>query len=183
MKPDWDRLGDAFNKNENKTALIADVDCTDEDNGKPLCEKYGVEGFPTLKYFSKETDELGEKYEDSRDYNKMKKFVRSKSKPPCELATLENCGKKEKAFIEEIAAWDEAKAKEEQKKFQEELDAAKKAHQDEADLFEKQKEEAMATMKRAEEAKEELSKKTKALKYKLNILEQHEHGKTQKTEL
>ena len=46
MKPAWDKLMEDF---ENKDVLVADVDCTSND-GKALCEKVGVRGFPTLKY-------------------------------------------------------------------------------------------------------------------------------------
>ena len=45
MKPDWDKLGESFD--ESSKSLIGDVDCTSE-TGKPLCEKYGVEGFLTM---------------------------------------------------------------------------------------------------------------------------------------
>jgi len=45
MKPDWDALGSEYA--DSKTVVIADVDCTAA--GKPLCEKYGVRGYPTIK--------------------------------------------------------------------------------------------------------------------------------------
>jgi len=41
MKPDWDKLMDAFADSE--TALVADVDCTAE--GKQLCTDHGVKGY------------------------------------------------------------------------------------------------------------------------------------------
>lgn len=147
------------------------MDCT-VDDAKALCEKYGVEGFPTLKYFGKDASDLGEKYEESRDYNKLKKFVKSMSKPPCNVETLENCNKKEKAFIEETKDWDAAKKAEEHKNIESQLEAAKAKHKEEADLFEQQKEVAMATMKRQEEAKTALDALSKKLKYKVNILAQ-----------
>ena len=37
MKPDWDKLMDAFA--DSTTALVADVDCTAD--GKPLCDANG----------------------------------------------------------------------------------------------------------------------------------------------
>ena len=40
MKPDWDKLMDAFK--DNPTQLVADVDCTAE--GEPLCETHGIQG-------------------------------------------------------------------------------------------------------------------------------------------
>jgi hypothetical protein len=57
MKPDWDSLGETF-ASSNKV-VIADVDCTA--GGKSLCEKYGVRGYPTIKYFNP-PDVEGEDY-------------------------------------------------------------------------------------------------------------------------
>jgi len=147
------------------------VDCT-QDNAKNLCSKHGVEGYPTIKYYSKDTSDMGEKYEGDREYNKLKKFVNKMSKPPCVIATLENCNKKEKAFIEELKGWDAAKLEEEKASYQAQLDEASKKHKDLSELFEKQKDTAIATMKRSEEAKTALEKKTKSTKYKVAILEQ-----------
>merc|ERR1712217_239234 len=170
LKPDWDKLGGVFNKPDSK-ALIADVDCT-TDAGKPLCEKYGVEGYPTIKYFSKETSETGEKYEEAREYNALKKFVKKMAKDPCEVETQANCNKKEKAFIEELSSWDVTKVTEELASLKKDIDDAKGKHKELADLFEKQKDEALATMKLQEEAKKELDKLSKSSKYKINIFEQ-----------
>eukprot|EP00435_Cladocopium_sp_Y103_P010907 s2584_g2.t2 len=46
LKPDWDKLMDEINGGPG--SLVADVDCTGE--GQSLCQKYGVSGYPTLKY-------------------------------------------------------------------------------------------------------------------------------------
>jgi len=167
-------LGAAFNTADSK-ALIADVDCT-EDNAKNLCSKYGVQGYPTIKYFTASTGDQGEKYEDAREYNALKKFTKKMSKDPCEVATLANCNKKEKTFIEEIKDYDEAKLKAELDTLAGALTAAKTKHQEYADLFEKQKDEAMATMKLQEEAQKELDKVSKASQFKIKILEQKAGG-------
>jgi hypothetical protein len=47
MAPDWEKLGEEWK--DHAVGMIAEVDCTEE-SGKPLCEDYGVEGFPTLMY-------------------------------------------------------------------------------------------------------------------------------------
>jgi len=167
-------LGTTFNTADSK-ALIADVDCT-LDNAKNLCSKYGVQGYPTIKYFSASTGDSGEKYEEAREYNALKKFTKKMSKDPCEVATLANCNKKEKAFIEEIASYDDAKLKSEFDTLSGALDELKTKHKDLADLFEKQKDEAMATMKLQEEAQKELDKASKASQYKIKILEQKTGG-------
>mmetsp|Transcript_23329 Transcript_23329/g.51538 ORF Transcript_23329/g.51538 Transcript_23329/m.51538 type:complete len:243 (-) Transcript_23329:507-1235(-) len=181
IKPDWDKLADAWNKPD-KNAQIFDVDCI-SDGGKPLCEKYGVSGYPTLKYFSKDTTDQGQSYEGGREYSDLKKFVKKESKPPCIVATLQNCNKKEKAFIQEMNAMEEAKIEEEKTRMKGLLGEAAAKKKAEDDLFEEQKEVAMATMKRAEEAKKELEKLTSTTKYKINILEQGTSPETEKAEL
>ena len=45
MKPDWDSLASEYEGSDK--VVIADVDCTA--GGKPLCEKFGVKGYPTIK--------------------------------------------------------------------------------------------------------------------------------------
>jgi protein disulfide-isomerase A6 len=152
------------------------VDCT-VDGAKKLCEKYGVEGFPTIKYFTKATGDSGEKYEEGREYNALKKFAKKMTKDPCDVASLANCNKKEKDFIEEINDFDAAKIQSEFDTISGELEAAKKKHQDYADTFEKQKDVAMATMKLSEEAKTEMDKLSKSTMYKIKILEQKTGGK------
>jgi protein disulfide-isomerase A6 len=159
-----------FNKDDSK-ALIADVDCT-TDNAKNLCQKYGVQGYPTIKYFTASTGDQGEKYEDAREYNALKKFTKKMSRDPCDIATLANCNKKEKAFIEEVGTYDEAKMKSELETLSGAVKEAKTKHEELSALFEKQKDEAMATMKLQEEAQKELDKLSKASNFKIKILEQ-----------
>merc|ERR1712146_446055 len=118
LKPDWDKLGEKFNYKTN--AHIVDVDCT-EDAGKKLCETYGVSGYPTLKY--------------------LKKFITKSSKKPCDPATLENCDKKDKKYIEEIKDMDGAKIKELHAQMDGEIQALRKERDDLDALFEKQKDE------------------------------------------
>lgn len=177
MKPDWDKLAGVFNTAGSR-ALIADVDCT-ADSGKFVCHKYGVSGYPTIKYFTNASGTDGEKYDGSRDYNALKTFVEKMSKDPCVLATLENCDKKEKAFIEEMKAWDDVKASSELAAYQSNVDDARKQHQDVADKFETQKNTAVATEKESEEAKKEFHAFSKANKFRMNILEQKTGAKKQ----
>ena len=86
MKPDWDSLGSTYA--DSKTVLIADVDCTAA--GKPLCDKFGVKGYPTIKYFNP-PDEDGEDYKGGRDLPALKKFVETELGPGCSADTKENC--------------------------------------------------------------------------------------------
>jgi hypothetical protein len=76
MKPAWDKLMGEFSSNPN--VLIADVDCTAD--GKDLCEKHGVEGFPTIKYG--DPDDM-KKYQGGRDFDSLKKFAEESLGPQC----------------------------------------------------------------------------------------------------
>eukprot|EP00930_Biecheleria_cincta_P014580 TRINITY_DN12488_c0_g1_i1.p1 TRINITY_DN12488_c0_g1~~TRINITY_DN12488_c0_g1_i1.p1 ORF type:complete len:240 (-),score=83.26 TRINITY_DN12488_c0_g1_i1:53-772(-) len=167
LKPDWDRLAGKFNEKSN--ALFMDVDCT-ADSSKKLCEKFGVQGFPTLKYFGPGLSKDGEPYEEGRDFKSISKFAKQVSKPPCDLKSLENCDKKDKAYLEEIKDWAADKAEAEKEALQKALDDLTAEHKAAADLFEKQKEEAMATMKKQEELKKALSKLKGNSNYKIQIL-------------
>merc|ERR1712127_760041 len=118
----------------------------------------------------------------ARDYNALSKFVKQKSKKPCDPATLENCGKKDKAFLEEIKDFDESKLAAEREKLEKEIGDLTAQHKEESDLFEKQKEEAMATMKRSEDLKAKLSKLQSKVGYKRLILKAKTSGAA-KTEL
>mmetsp|Transcript_10875 Transcript_10875/g.28752 ORF Transcript_10875/g.28752 Transcript_10875/m.28752 type:complete len:182 (-) Transcript_10875:336-881(-) len=179
MKPDWDRLMEKFNYKTN--GHVVDVDCT-ADDGKKLCEDYGVSGYPTLKYFKKGGDSKGTSYEGGREWNDLNKFMRKNSKKPCDPASLDNCGKKDKKYLEEIKDMDAATISAEHLKMAKEI-AEKKAKKDaEEALFEKQKDEAIATQKRASELKTELSKLDDKYGYKLAILAAKMKGGEQKTE-
>jgi len=65
LAPDWEKLGAAFQNEDN--VVIAKVDA---DAHKSLGERYGVSGFPTLKFFSK-TDKAGESYDGARDLSAL----------------------------------------------------------------------------------------------------------------
>jgi len=101
MKPDWDRLMKNWNKGEKgKTALIADVDCTDE-KAKPLCETHGIEGFPTIKWGDPSSLET---YEGERDYKALKKFAKDNLKPMCSPSNIDLCDDEKKAEIAKFQA-------------------------------------------------------------------------------
>lgn len=97
MKPDWDKLMDAFA--DSKTALIADVDCTAE--GKPLCDANGVRGYPSIKFGD---PSALEDYKGGRDYDSMKKFADENLKPMCSPNNIDLCDAEKKAEIEKYQA-------------------------------------------------------------------------------
>ena len=95
MKPDWDSLASTYE--DSKKVVIADVDCTA--GGKPLCDKYGVRGYPTIKYFNP-PDEEGEDYKGGRDLPALKKFVDTELGPGCSVDTKDNCTPEQLADLE-----------------------------------------------------------------------------------
>lgn len=91
MKPAWDSLMAEYE--DSPTVLVADVDCIG--SGKDLCSKFGVQGFPTVKY----GDPVNlEDYKGGRDLATLQTFT-SELKAACNVGTLENCSDAEKATI------------------------------------------------------------------------------------
>lgn len=99
MKPAWDQLGDAFEGSE--TVVIGDVDCTVE---KDLCSKYGVRGYPTIKYFTGATAAEGDSYEGGRDFDSLKKFAEESLGPSCSPKDRDLCSAEQLEKIDAVAA-------------------------------------------------------------------------------
>ncbi|KAI0353851.1 protein disulfide isomerase [Trametes cingulata] len=84
LAPTYEQLADAFAHAKDKV-VIAKVDA--DGVGRPLGQKYGVTGFPTLKWFGPDGGEP-EKYEGGRDLDALANFITTKSgvksniKPP-----------------------------------------------------------------------------------------------------
>jgi len=95
MKPDWDKLMDAYADSD--TALVADVDCTAE--GKDLCSTHGVRGYPTIKWGDPSNLE---DYKGGRDFKSLEKFAAENLKPMCSPANLDLCEADKKADIEKF---------------------------------------------------------------------------------
>jgi len=123
MKPDWDALGAEYA--DSKTVVIGDVDCTAA--GKPLCEKYGVRGYPTIKYFNP-PDEEGEDYKGGRSLADLKKFAKNELGPGCAVDTIENCTPEQKAELEKYTSMSEEERAEKLEKAKTELKTAEDAH-------------------------------------------------------
>jgi len=154
MKPDWDALGSEYA--DSKTVVIADVDCTAA--GKPLCEKYGVRGYPTIKYFNP-PDEEGEDYKGGRSLDDLKKFAANELGPGCSVDALENCSEAQKKELEEYIKMPAEERAAMLDKLKDELKTSESKH--EALLKELQ-----ATYKESMDALEKL-KETSAPKIKL----------------
>merc|ERR1712216_336936 len=73
-------------------------DCTSD--GQGMCQKYGVKGYPTIKYFMS-GDKRGKDYQGGRDFNALRQFAeQALNKPTCNAVTLKNCLPNELTFIE-----------------------------------------------------------------------------------
>ena len=68
----------------------ADVDCIGD--GKPLCDKDGVRGFPTVKWGS--PDDLQD-YKGGRDFDALNTFA-AELKPSCSVANVDACTDEQK---------------------------------------------------------------------------------------
>ena len=123
MKPAWDSLAKEY-ANSDKL-IVADVDCTAE--GKDLCEKYGVQGFPTIKYFNPPDDE-GEDYEGGRDLDALKEFAKTLG-PGCARATKGNCSPEQLKELEPYLAMPEAERLAEVEKIKAAIKAAEEEHE------------------------------------------------------
>lgn len=99
MKPAWDKLGSEYA--DSKTVVIGDVDCTIE---KDLCSKFGVRGYPTIKYFTGATAADGDKYEGGRSFGDLKKFVEENLGPSCGPDNMDLCDEDQTAFIKKAQA-------------------------------------------------------------------------------
>jgi len=96
MKPAWDKLMDEFK--DSKTALVGDVDCTVHQD---LCGKYGVQGYPTIKYG--DPNNL-EDYQGGRSYDDLVSFAKENLGPTCGPANLDLCDAEQKKAVEEAMA-------------------------------------------------------------------------------
>jgi thioredoxin-like negative regulator of GroEL len=100
MKPAWDQLMEEFK--DSKTALIADVDCTVHQD---LCGKYGVQGYPTIKYG--DPNNL-EDYQGGRSLEDLQAFAKENLGPTCGPKNLDLCDATQKAEVEAAMALDAA---------------------------------------------------------------------------
>jgi len=130
MKPDWDSLGSTFA--DSKTVLIADVDCTAA--GKSLCEKHGIRGYPTIKYYNP-PDEEGEDYKGGRDLPALKKFAETELGPGCAVDTKENCSAEQLAELEKYVAMSDEERTKQLDELKSKMTAAEEAHNELLKVF------------------------------------------------
>jgi len=138
--------------------VIGDVDCTAA--GKPLCDKYGVRGYPTIKYFNP-PDEEGEDYKGGRDLPALKKFVDTELGPGCSADAKENCSPEQ---LTELQKYMEMPAEERATKLADMKAALAKAEEDHNDLLKKLQEQFKGSQDALEKLKEESAPTIKMLK-------------------
>merc|ERR1719181_2002568 len=105
MKPAWDALGDYYKGSS--SVLIGDVDCTVHDK---LCGKWGVQGYPTIKYYA-DGDKTGADYQGGRTEDALKEFASETLEIKCQVADQAKCSEKEVAFIAKMQKADGAEVK------------------------------------------------------------------------
>ncbi|KAJ8899065.1 hypothetical protein K2173_010218 [Erythroxylum novogranatense] len=82
LAPEYEKLGASFKKA--KSVLIGKVDC---DEHKSLCSKYGVSGYPTIKWFPKGSLEP-KKYEGPRTVEALAEFVNNEGGTNVKIAAI-----------------------------------------------------------------------------------------------
>jgi len=123
MKPDWDELGEEYESS--KKVIIGDVDCT-TDGGKPLCEKFDVKGYPTIKYFNP-PDTDGTDYDGGRSLAELKKFAKTLG-PQCSIDTMNKCSKKQKEALQPYLDMPVAEVQAKVAEMKGRLDSAQETH-------------------------------------------------------
>ena len=140
MKPDWDTLASEFASDSK--VVIADVDCTGA--GEPLCERFGVEGYPTLKSFSP-PDTEGEDYEGGRDYDELKAHAESLG-PGCSAVTKDNCSAEQLAELEALMKTPAAELEAELQSLKSQVETATTTHDELLKSLQAQYEESEAAL-------------------------------------
>jgi len=138
MMPDMERLATEYKKS--RTVLVAQVDCT-VPAGEGLCQKHGVQGYPTIKVFKLKSggSKSGEDYQGAREYSGIKKYIDANlAGPECSLEDKEGCEPAELKILEEsekMSTGDRrAKIKELEDEMKEKKEQAKKLEKEVKEL-------------------------------------------------
>lgn len=158
MKPAWDDLA---KKADASVVTVADVDCTAA--GQPICQKMGVQGYPTIKYCTEKTGKSCADYQGGRDFASLKKFLDTTFKASCDAKTQKGCNDQEKRFIDKV-----------KDKTYDELLEEKKTKETELKDFKKEKNDAEKEWK---ETQKKHKRKEMALNKAIGILKQLEISK------
>jgi Thioredoxin len=129
MAPAWEQLASDYEKSP--TTLIAQVDCTDEED---LCSEFDVEGFPTLLYGDVSDMNV---YEGDHDYESLKEFAEENlTTEICSIHYEGACSKAEKDAIAELRKKTLQELLEIMKQFETEAEEAESLYQAEVERLE-----------------------------------------------
>merc|ERR550532_931403 len=126
--------------------LVADVDCIGD--GKDLCDKVGVQGFPTIKYGDPNSLE---DYEGERDLASLQEFAKANLGPTCGPTNLDLCDDDKKAQVKKYLAMSVS-----------DLEAAIKVKDDEMKAAEKELEDLLKGLQAQYEAGQKKKDEDKA---------------------
>ena len=121
MAPAWSELMEKHA--DSKALFVAKVDCTAE--GKSLCTKVGVRGFPTIMH-----GRVGdlEKYSGGRGVESLTKFAESIT-PLCTLSNRGACNEEENVLLDELLKLDASSVQKEIDAANERIKTAEAAHE------------------------------------------------------
>jgi protein disulfide-isomerase A6 len=120
---------------DSKTALVADVDCTVEED---LCGKHGVEGYPTIKHGD---PAALQDYQGGREYDDLLTFAKENLGPTCGPKNLDLCDEAQKKEIEEAQALSDADLQAKIKEKEDAIAAEEKSFTEEVDKLQAKYEE------------------------------------------
>jgi len=123
----WDTLATKYK--DSSVVGVYDVDCTAA-GSEALCQKYGVKGYPTIKYFNDKTGKSGAAYNGGRDAAALKTFVDTTFKAKCDGPTGKGCNELELKYIEKTKDKNAEELAEEKKLKEADLKAMKKERSD-----------------------------------------------------
>ncbi len=104
LRPAWDALAVEFAGSP--AVLIAEVDCVG--GGFSLCEKLGVQSYPSLKHFEPGSFTALD-YTGERDLPALRQFASSELGPQCTASTLEKCSAQKRTLLESYMRMSPAK--------------------------------------------------------------------------
>ena len=130
MKPAWGEFGKLHAKSAE--LLVGEVDCT-AGGGEELCERFEVEGFPTLKFFEAGSSEPEEFDGDEMSVEGFEAYSKALLGPACSPAALEACSTEDRKVVESYRALSPEARAAEQERLAAPLAAAKKEVKDARD--------------------------------------------------
>merc|ERR1712032_293957 len=100
----WDELS-----TKSGEVVVAKLDCNDEAHTVICEERFNVEGFPTLKFFTPTGSPLGTDYNGGRDLAALEKFITGDLlEPTCDAAHLDLCSEEDRADLKAMLSTSDA---------------------------------------------------------------------------